>query len=656
MIEIQNVKLAKMLFSLFFLLSWLCLPSSAVADALPTVNVTVEGVTLEMPVLPRIVNDRTLIGVRFVGEAVGATVNWNQQSHQALITRGNDTVLLTLGSTEAIVNGVPVIMEVPAQLIEERTMVPLRFLAEVLGGTVEWDPQTRTANILRKPSIITGMSYSRDSGQTKVTLTFSEPLISVAPEPNARAVAFNLYPAVIGIEEPFKWIFDTMLQMIHLQAEGRTVTFQAGTWNAPLHTYSLSPQGTELVIHFPHIVTGVQFHQDGRLPLVSIAANGKLNYTVTDSPDSNSLVLDIAGTQLADGLPIVIPVGAPYLTQVTTEEITKGSNSVRVVLELTRQVAYEIVSTEFGLQVQFIPQIDAVQTDQLDGRTRLTFAGTLPMDAQVTVLEWQRQLRIEVPQSRSGLKENLIKVTDGTIDTISVQPGAAPGSTLITVTLPYYLGHSLISRPGDSHITVDVITSPIYGKHIWVDAGHGKIPGGKDDPGAIGLTTGLMEKDVNLQVSLKLQRLLQDAGAIVLMTRTGDEGIDFTERAQLVNASTPPIDLFISIHHNAATNGETRGTETYYWTTNPKSREIAEMLHRGILTGLGFPDRKVRWEPFKVIRDTLAPAVLLELGYLSSPDEEQALNKPTYPVKAAEAIKNGIFDYFWQDFRPPVAN
>jgi N-acetylmuramoyl-L-alanine amidase len=71
---------------------------------------------------------------------------------------------------------------------------------------------------------------------------------------------------------------------------------------------------------------------------------------------------------------------------------------------------------------------------------------------------------------------------------------------------------------------------------------------------------------------------------------------------------------------------------------------------------LGFPDRRVRQEPFNVIRDTLAPAVLLELGYLSNPDEEQALNEPTYPARAAEAIKNGIFDYFWQEIRPSLAN
>lgn len=656
MIEIQNVKPTKMLLPLVFLLSLLWLPTSAVANTLPAVTVTVEGVPLEMPVPPRIVDDRTLIGVRFVGEAVGATVEWNQQTRQALIIRGAESILLTLGSTEALVNGTPIRMEVSAQLIDERTMVPLRFIAEALGGTVEWDPQSRTANILRKPTVITGMSYIRDIGQTKVTLTFSEPLISVAPGLDEGAVALDLYPAVIGIEEPFKLVFDTMLQMIHLQAEGRTVRFQAVTWNAPVHTYSLSPDGTELVIYFTHIVTGIQFHQDGRLPLVSIAANGKLNYTITELKEPNRLVLDIAGAQLAAGLPATILVGAPYLTQVTSAGLAKDPESLRVVLELTRQVAYEVVSTELGLQVQFIPQIDAVQTEQLQGRTRLTFDGTLPMDARVSVLERERQIRIEVPQTRSGLKEDLIEVANGTIGTISVQPGAAPGSTLITVTLPYYLGHTLISRPGDSHITLDVITSPIYGKRIWVDAGHGRIPGGKDDPGAVGRVTGLKEKDANLKVSLELQRLLQDAGATVLMTRTGDEGIDFTERAKLVNASNPPLDLFLSVHHNAATNTETRGTETYYWTTNPKSQEIAQTLHVAILKGLGFPDRKVRRESFNVIRDTMAPAVLLELGYLSNPDEEQVLNEPTYSARAVEAIKNGIFDYFWQEIRLSTAN
>ena len=61
-------------------------------------------------------------------------------------------------------------------------------------------------------------------------------------------------------------------------------------------------------------------------------------------------------------------------------------------------------------------------------------------------------------------------------------------------------------------VVVDLARSPLYGKRIWIDAGHGKIPGGADDPGAIGTTYGTREKVVNLEVALALQRLLEEAG------------------------------------------------------------------------------------------------------------------------------------------------
>ncbi|HWH68184.1 MAG TPA: N-acetylmuramoyl-L-alanine amidase, partial [Candidatus Sulfotelmatobacter sp.] len=234
-------------------------------------------------------------------------------------------------------------------------------------------------------------------------------------------------------------------------------------------------------------------------------------------------------------------------------------------------------------------------------------------------------------------------------------------ASLITIALPYYFGHTVVSKNGDSSIVVDLITSPVYGKRIWIDAGHGRIPGAKDDPGSIGKTYGTLEKTVNLQVALELQRKLQAAGATVYMTRTGDEGLDFTQRPALVNAVKPAIDLFVSIHHNSASDLKVRGIETYYWTTNPKSRTAAQKIHPALVKGLGFPDRNVRQDSFYVIKETKAPAVLLELGYLSNAAEEKAIAEPgvvakTYPAKAAEAIKNGILDYFTQEIKPAAAN
>lgn len=660
MMKTRNFNLTKVIILAGLLLALTNVRSPAAAAATPPpITVLVEGKPVTMLVPPTIVDGRTLVSVRSVGEAVGGTVEWDQVKREARVNRRSDSVVMTVGKREALVNGKLVAMDVPAQLVSDRTMVPLRFLVENLGGMIEWDDRTRTINILRKPTQITRWTYVRDVGKSTLTLTLSEPLASISPKTAGNLLSFDLYPATVNVDEPVKAPLDSLMKTLQLRADGRTVHLEANLWNAPAYRQVLSPDGTQLTLEFPHSVTSVQFRQDGRTPTVEIAATGRLNYSATTLQNPPRLVLDLAGASLAPGAPPSVDGSPASVKSIRTARNT--ADNVRVVLDLVRDLPYEIISTDLGLQVQFLPQIQAVKTEKLPGKTRLTFAASLPLDARVTANEAQKRIQIELPQGGSNLASPTVDVGDGTINSITVGPGATRGSALISINLPYFLGYTLVSKNGDPNIIVDVQTSPVVGKRIWIDAGHGKIPGGNDDPGSIGRTYRIKEKTINLDVALELQRKLQAAGATVYMTRTGDEGIDFLDRPAKVNAVKPAIDLFVSIHHNSSTSVTTRGTETYYWSTNPKSRLAALAVHAGVVKALGFPDRRVRTADYYVIKYTQAPSILVELGYLSNPEEEKAIAEPgntvrTYPNKAAEGIKEGIFDYFWQEIRGSVAN
>jgi N-acetylmuramoyl-L-alanine amidase len=658
MVEIQNVNFTKIAVAVFFLLM-ISLSSIGHAAESPPVHVSVEGTPLTMSVPPIIVADRTLVGVRFVGEAVGGKVEWDQEKRQATVLRGSDSVMLTIGNEEALVNGQPVVMEVPAQLVNDRTMVPLRFIAEALGAEVEWDPQTRTANILRKPVDVTGFTYASGTDTARVQLTLSEQPLSVEPHTEGNKVVLEIYPARVAVDQASRTVYDTLMKGMRLSAAGRTVRLEVELWNSPSYSYTQSEDGRQITLAFTHTVTGIRHYQDGRVPVVNIAATGKLTYTVTELQNPARLVLDLPGSLLDPVLPETVAVNQPYLTQVRAAPREAGG--ARLVLDLPSRQPYDIISTDAGLQVRFVPRIQSAKTERLQGRTRLTLSGNLPLDARVTASPGDKQLLIEVPQGRADLREPAVKAADGSVNAVTFAQGATGGSLLVTVDLPYYLGHTVVSKDGDSSIIVDLVSSPVYGKRIWIDAGHGKIPGGADDPGSIGRTYRTYEKAVNLSVALELQRQLQAAGAAVFMTRTGDEGIDFRDRPAVVNSTRPAIDLFISIHHNSATFPTTRGIETYYWTTNPRSRALAEKLHPAVVKALGFPDRGIRTETFYVIKETRAPSVLVELGFLSNPDEEKAIVEPgstrkTYPVRAAQGILNGIFEYCWQEIRTGPAN
>lgn len=113
----------------------------------PKVFVGGKAVTFDVP--PRIESGRTLVPVRAIMEALGATVEWNGAKRTVTVTRPGVKIVLTIGSRNALVNGRTVRLDVPARIVNDRTIIPLRFMSERLGEKVTWDPATRTVYITR---------------------------------------------------------------------------------------------------------------------------------------------------------------------------------------------------------------------------------------------------------------------------------------------------------------------------------------------------------------------------------------------------------------------------------------------------------------------------------------------------------------------------
>ncbi|MEC0207207.1 N-acetylmuramoyl-L-alanine amidase [Paenibacillus lautus] len=180
---------------------------------------------------------------------------------------------------------------------------------------------------------------------------------------------------------------------------------------------------------------------------------------------------------------------------------------------------------------------------------------------------------------------------------------------------------------------------PVSGKKIVIiDPGHG----GKD-PGTTSFSN-KHEKDFTLALSLKVQALLLKEPEIeVVMTREADVYPTRTERVQLANKLK--ADVFVSIHGNSvAASPQTTGTETFYYQRS-SSKNLADVIHKHLIEAIGLKDRGVKNGSLQVIRETTMPAVLLEIGFLSNPEEEVALFSDSFQDKAAQAIVDGIKEY-----------
>jgi len=170
---------------------------------------------------------------------------------------------------------------------------------------------------------------------------------------------------------------------------------------------------------------------------------------------------------------------------------------------------------------------------------------------------------------------------------------------------------------------------------VVIDPGHG----GKD-PGAVNGNT--FEKDIALDIALRLWGLLKGRGYRVMMTRENDSFIPLMERAKKANENN--ADIFISIHTNSALNKEANGTETLAFD---KDERLGVVLHKYMIKDLGLKDRGVKQrKDLAVLNGTKMPAVLVETAFLSNESEKSLLMEAAKREMIAEALLKGVEEYF----------
>lgn len=177
----------------------------------------------------------------------------------------------------------------------------------------------------------------------------------------------------------------------------------------------------------------------------------------------------------------------------------------------------------------------------------------------------------------------------------------------------------------------------LQGKRIVIDPGHG----GKDS-GTIGVKHKTYEKILTLSTSLIVAAMLQEAGAEVILTRSHDVYLELSERVNISNQQK--ADLFISIHYDYGTKNSSGIISFYY--SEARDRRLADTVQRQLTASTGMQDSGVRKGNFYVIRENNRPSLLLELGYVSNPDEEELVRTTDYQQKVAKGIVKGLSDYF----------
>lgn len=202
--------------------------------------------------------------------------------------------------------------------------------------------------------------------------------------------------------------------------------------------------------------------------------------------------------------------------------------------------------------------------------------------------------------------------------------------------------------------TIETVALPVDNKVIVIDAGHG-VP----DEGAQS-SNGTTEAESNLKIALKVQNLLEQSGATVILTRSDENAIydidsntlkqkkisDIHNRVKIGNESQ--ADIFVSIHLNKIPQQQYWGWQCFYKNGDEKSIKLAKSLQANLNDAIQEENKRVamKLDTVYIMKHVEIPISIVECGFLSNQEEEKKLLDDEYQNKLSWGIYNGIMDYF----------
>ncbi|MGN0162701.1 MAG: stalk domain-containing protein [Candidatus Ornithomonoglobus sp.] len=208
----------------------LSLPALILVSSISTINaqditVTLNGEAVAFDQPPIIQDERTLVPLRAIFEAMGASVEWDQETQTVTASRSSDTVSLTIGSNMLYKNDEAVMLDVPAQIVNERTLVPARAVAESFGAFVDWNGETQTVVITDTydwVTVIDNTSPTEQPIKTPIPTPMPTPIASPAPTAAPTAVPA---PTVVPTANP-----TTAPTPTHIVVEASPETIGVTVW------------------------------------------------------------------------------------------------------------------------------------------------------------------------------------------------------------------------------------------------------------------------------------------------------------------------------------------------------------------------------------------------------------------------------------------
>lgn len=570
-----------------------------------------------------------------------------------------DNINVIINKQNNTVRVVPILLDgkklesvAPSFILGDRTLVPVIFLKENYGAEVDWDQDTKTATVKYKDDTIEIMidkDFARVNGKA-VELDYNS-IARLVGFPNGdyrTMVPFAFVSEILG----FDYGYNEELQVPYIKSKEEKPVEKPE--EKPEEKPDTNKKDEEIKPNKNLYKIGKVLREDG-LVKVEGAGNLKTNTMRLSNPDR--LVIDIMDAELKDPKTPNLNDKVGFINSVRISNFIPDKNYkddddiVRVVLDLdsgNSGMDVEIYSEGNDL---YIKPEDSLWNYISYNKTGRIGNFEIKANNETTFVinqdENDKVLKVIIPKDNINIKEGTDLINDGLVNKIYVEHIGL--STIINIRYLRSSDYKILSGNYTDKIQFslerDANIKP-SDRIIVLDAGHG----GKD-PGTSS-KNGLKEKDLALDITLKLNDVLKEAGYNTVLTRDTDKYIGLYDRPKMANEIG--ADIFISIHGNYVANSAVSGIETLYCPSqrgvvkkNEDQYPLAEKIQKHLINATNAVDRKVKSRPeLVVLNRTQMPAALVEVGFLSNPTEESLLITESYQNKIVDAIKDAVVEYF----------
>lgn len=624
-------------------------------------------------------NSKSMVSIDFFKNYLNMNTYWDEKTGQIVLSSETMKFQFNIGSQICIVNGENVVIpgEVPPKNLyldgKSAPMLPIAFVARRLGYEVGWIQDTLTVTIERPQQSIKDIYFDKRDGKPQIRIKTTGRVDAtsfaikgqdigsgnkiVVDIPNSK---FDVSSEVLnysGVLE--KDVYRNSISVIRAsQFDNEKLKSRVVIELQRQKGYELEfdEASNELVVSLINEIKAVEADDILNSKAVVIKTKEQPAYNVTFL--SGKVIVDVINSQISNtGLGYKKDVYDGGIDTISTsplsnsEEYGEDELVSRVVIDLDSDVDLEDVYIEDIDNDIFVyvagNPLDGFEYVRKSGDTSnleiaFTKSGSYSLDYDKNL----NRILLRFDQKNANLDEFNMNVEDPLVKDIFVEKKDVTNQYIVGIDLfenvKYYevTNSDRTSNINISFINEEITNSKFKNYLIVLDPGHGG-----HDSGAVATITGVKEKDLALDVGLRLKKELERSGFKVYITRDEDVYIGLYDRPKIANELK--ADLFLSLHFNAAENKNARGLEMLYAPDDKRNNKaFARVMQDTMLSKINAVDRGIVARPnLVVLKYTEMDAILAELGFLSNPDEQYVVNTNQYLNTCAKGLKEGIVNY-----------